>query len=53
MRGKCRLPEYLAKLDSLPDFTQEAAGAVTLYPAAYDHDGGATCRHCSQSYVVA
>jgi nucleoside phosphorylase len=52
MRGKSRLAEYLSKLNSLPDFTQEAAGLDMLFNATYDHKGGATCSQCSQSYSV-
>jgi nucleoside phosphorylase len=53
IRGRGRLLEYLSKLDSLLDFGRKAAGSDTLYDATYDHEGGATCRHCSQSYLVA
>ena len=52
MRGRGRLAEYLSKLDSLPDFTREAAGPDTLYDASYDHEGGATCRQCDTSYLT-
>jgi nucleoside phosphorylase len=52
MRGRGRLLEYLSKLDSLPDFTREAAGLDNLYNAAYDHKGGATCKQCDVSYLV-
>jgi nucleoside phosphorylase len=53
MRGKGKLLEYLSKLDSLPDFTREAAGLDALYDATYDHKGGATCKLCDVSYLVA
>jgi nucleoside phosphorylase len=53
MRGKGRLLEYLSKLDSLLGFGRKAAGSDTLYDGTYDHQGGATCRQCSQSYLVA
>jgi nucleoside phosphorylase len=54
MRGRSRLSEYLSKLDSLPDFTREAARPNTLFATTYDHEeGGATCRLCNQSYLVA
>jgi hypothetical protein len=39
MRDKGRLLEYLSKLDSLPDFTREAAGLDTLFEAEYEHAG--------------
>jgi nucleoside phosphorylase len=47
MRGKGQLLEYLSKLDSLPDFTREAAGPDALYDATYDHVGSATCAKCN------
>jgi nucleoside phosphorylase len=52
MRGRGRLGEYLSKLDSLPDFTREAAGSDTLYATTYDHEGGATCKQCDTSYLA-
>jgi nucleoside phosphorylase len=52
MRGKRRLGEYLSKLDSLPDFTREAAGPDTLFEVGYDHKGGQTCRQCDTSYLA-
>jgi nucleoside phosphorylase len=52
MRGRGRLAEYLSKLDSLPDFTREAAGPDALFSAAYDHKkGAATCKECDSSYL--
>ena len=54
MRGKRRLGEYLSKLDSLPDFTREAAGPDVLFSAAYDHKKeAATCKECDTSHLVA
>jgi nucleoside phosphorylase len=53
MRGRGRLVEYLSKLDSLPDFTREAAGPDALFNAAYDHkEGVATCKGCDPSYLA-
>jgi nucleoside phosphorylase len=53
MRGRGRLAEYLSELDSLPDFTREAAGPDALFNAAYDHKkGAATCKECDPSYVA-
>jgi serine/threonine protein kinase/nucleoside phosphorylase len=53
MRGRGRLAEYLSKLDSLPDFTREAAGPDALFYAAYDHKkGAATCKECDTSYLA-
>ncbi|RYN39368.1 hypothetical protein AA0114_g11357 [Alternaria tenuissima] len=53
MRGKGKLLEYLSKLNSLLDFTREAAGLDALYDAMYDHKGGATCKQCDVSHLVA
>ncbi|KAI4940878.1 hypothetical protein J4E91_011135 [Alternaria rosae] len=52
MRGKGKLLEYLSKLDSLPDFTREAAGPDALYDATYDHVGSATCAKCKTEHTV-
>ncbi|KAI4940762.1 hypothetical protein J4E91_011249 [Alternaria rosae] len=53
IRGRGRLLEYLFKLDSLPDFSREAAGSDTLFEAEYDHVGrGATCVKCSAENAV-
>ncbi|KAF2629467.1 purine and uridine phosphorylase [Macroventuria anomochaeta] len=54
MRGRGRLLEYLSKLDSLPDFSREAAGSDTLFEAEYDHvEREATCGKCSTERAVA
>ena len=53
IRGRCKLLEYLSKLDSLPEFGCKAAGSDTLFEAKYDHEGGATCSKCSRDYLVA
>ncbi|KAJ4341922.1 hypothetical protein N0V95_007107 [Ascochyta clinopodiicola] len=53
MRGKGKLLEYFSKLDSLPDFRREAAGSEILFQAEYSHEGGPTCRACSQHHSVA
>jgi hypothetical protein len=52
IRGRGRIGEYLSKLDSLSDFTQEAAGSDTLYATTYDHKRGATCKQCDTSYLA-
>jgi nucleoside phosphorylase len=52
MRGKRRMAEYLSKLESLPDFTRDAAGTDILIEAEYDHKGGPTCRQCDTSYLA-
>jgi nucleoside phosphorylase len=54
MRGKHRLIEYISKLDSLPEFTREAAGPDTLFEASYDHHekGAATCKDCDTIYLA-
>jgi nucleoside phosphorylase len=52
MRGRGRMSEYLSMLDTLPDFTRDAAGLDTLFQAEYDHQGGPTCSKCSNDYSV-
>ncbi|KAF1926121.1 uncharacterized protein M421DRAFT_68272 [Didymella exigua CBS 183.55] len=53
MRGRGKLLTYLSKLASLPDFEREAAGPDILFEAEYSHEGGTTCRACSQDHSVA
>jgi nucleoside phosphorylase len=53
MRGKGKLREYLSKLASLPGFGREATGPDILFKAEYSHEGGTTCRACSQDHLVA
>ncbi|KAG9196777.1 hypothetical protein G6514_004687, partial [Epicoccum nigrum] len=53
MRGRGKLLEYLSKLASLPDFGREAAGPDILFEAEYSHEGGTTCRACSQDHSIA
>jgi nucleoside phosphorylase len=52
MRGKGRLLEYLSKLDSLSNFSREAAGSDTLFKVEYDHVGSATCAKCKTEHTV-
>jgi hypothetical protein len=52
MRGRCRLTEYLVKLNKLPGFSREDAGADDLFEAGYNHEGGATCRQCDRGRIV-
>jgi nucleoside phosphorylase len=52
MRGKSRLLEYLSKLDSLLDFSREAAGSDDLFETGYGHVGGATCVNCSAEHAA-
>jgi nucleoside phosphorylase len=53
MRGRGRLLEYSSKLESLPDFSREAAGSDTLFEVEYDHVGSTTCGKCSTEHAVA
>jgi hypothetical protein len=53
MRGRGRLLECFSKLDSLSDFSNEAAGTDILFEAEYDHRGGATCGECGRECAVA
>lgn len=53
MRGQSRLLGYLLKLNSLPDFSREAAGVDVLFKADYKHvERGATCVKCSTEHAV-
>jgi nucleoside phosphorylase len=52
MRGKGKLLQYLSKLDSLLDFSREAAGSDTLFEAEYDHVGSVTCAKCKTEHAV-
>jgi nucleoside phosphorylase len=53
MRGRGRLLQYSSKLNSLPDFSREAAGSDTLFEVEYDHVGSTTCGKCSTEHAVA
>jgi nucleoside phosphorylase len=52
LRGKCRLLEYVSKLNRLPMFTREDAGPDILFEADYNHVEGATCEQCNKERVV-
>ena len=51
-RQRSKLSEFLSKLNSLPDFTREAAGSDDLFEAEYNHEGGATCDKCNKNRLV-
>ena len=46
-RGRSKVPEHIAKLDRVPKFRRDKAGADVLFDAAYDHEVGQTCDKCS------
>jgi hypothetical protein len=52
VRRKSKLPEYLSKLESLPDFSPETAGLDILFQATHNHVEGGTCEKCSKEYAV-
>jgi hypothetical protein len=52
IKRKRRLGKYLAKLDSLLDFTQEAASLNTFFRVEYNYKRGLTCRQYNISYLV-
>ncbi|OQV03529.1 NACHT domain-containing protein [Cladophialophora immunda] len=52
IRGKCKLSEYLSKLDCLPVFARDTAGPDVLFEANYNHVGGAACGQCSKEKSV-
>ncbi|KAJ4335331.1 hypothetical protein N0V95_008936 [Ascochyta clinopodiicola] len=48
-----RILEFLSKLESLPDFSRDAAGLDKLFETDYEHTGkGATCLKCSAERTV-
>jgi nucleoside phosphorylase len=51
-RGRSRLSEFFSKLNSLPEFTREAAGLDILFETEYNHEGGATCSKCNKDMLV-
>ncbi|KAI0544528.1 nucleoside phosphorylase domain-containing protein [Xylaria curta] len=52
IRGRCRLPDYFMKLNSLPVFARESAGQDILFEATYNHEGAAQCVKCSKDYLI-
>jgi nucleoside phosphorylase len=47
LRGRSKLCEHTAKLESIAKFQRSKAGPDVLFEAAYDHEGGQTCANCS------
>jgi nucleoside phosphorylase len=45
-RGRSKVAEYIAKLNRVPKFRRDKAGADVLFAATYDHEGGPTCDKC-------
>jgi nucleoside phosphorylase len=45
-RGRSRVVEYISKLNRIPEFRRDRAGADVLFEATYDHEGGLTCGKC-------
>ncbi|EUC28663.1 hypothetical protein COCCADRAFT_42621, partial [Bipolaris zeicola 26-R-13] len=48
IRGRSKVAEYTAKLNHVPEFQREKAGADILFKATYDHEGGPTCDNCKK-----
>jgi nucleoside phosphorylase len=46
-RGKSKLCEHIAKLESVSTFKRSKAGLDVLFEASYKHAGGQTCKTCS------
>jgi nucleoside phosphorylase len=45
-RGRSKVAEYIAKLNRMPKFQRDKAGADILFETTYDHKGGFTCDKC-------
>jgi nucleoside phosphorylase len=45
-RGRSKVAEYIAKLNRVPKFRRDKAGADILFEATYSHEGGLTCDKC-------
>ncbi|KAH7072874.1 hypothetical protein BKA63DRAFT_544167, partial [Paraphoma chrysanthemicola] len=53
IRGKGKLMEYLSKLESLHDFSRDAAGPDVLFETDYEHvERERTCMKCSKEHIV-
>ena len=47
VRGRSRLLEHVSKLERISEFQRMKTSRDVLFEAAYDHEGGQTCEHCS------
>ncbi|KAL1597680.1 hypothetical protein SLS59_007378 [Nothophoma quercina] len=47
LRGRSKLCEHIAKLETVNKFQRNKAGPDILFEAAYEHEGGSTCNKCS------
>jgi nucleoside phosphorylase len=47
MMGESVLDPHLSILESVPTFRRSKAGPDILFDAAYDHENGRSCKHCS------
>jgi nucleoside phosphorylase len=47
LRGRSQLSTHVSTLERIAKFQRAKAGPDVLFDAAYDHDGGQTCDHCS------
>jgi nucleoside phosphorylase len=46
-RGRSKLYEHIAKIESVSTFKRSKAGPDVLFEAAYEHEGGQSCKTCS------
>lgn len=46
IRGRAKMPEYIARLGRISKFHRSEAGPDVLFEASYDHIGGETCDAC-------
>ena len=47
LRGRSKLGEHIAKLESIGKFSRSKAGPDVLFEATYNHVAGQTCSRCS------
>ncbi|RYN52006.1 hypothetical protein AA0117_g13375 [Alternaria alternata] len=47
LRGRSKLCDHIAKLETIGKFQRSRAGPDVLFQAAYEHEGGQTCDKCS------
>lgn len=48
-RGRSTISQHVAKLNEIPRFRRDKAGADVLFETTYDHQGGYKCDKCSSN----
>jgi nucleoside phosphorylase len=46
IRKRSKVAEHIAKLNHIPEFRRDKAGADIQFEATYNHEGGPTCDNC-------